>query len=92
MTMVNATEGWKMSKADQVKQIIAEQLGKDEDEISLDALFMRDLGADSLDLSECIVAFEQTFKIQISPEDAAELKTLRDAIAYIEANGRPAAG
>jgi acyl carrier protein len=75
-----------MSTTNQVKQIIAEQLGKDVDEVSLDALFVRDLGADSLDLSECVVAFEQTFKIRISSEDAAKIRSVRNAIDYIEAN------
>lgn len=75
-----------MSTADQVRHIIAEHLGKNADEIDLDASFMRDLGADSLDLSECLVAFEQTFKIHIPPEHAAKLGSLRSAIAYIESN------
>lgn len=75
-----------MSTADQVRQIIAEHLGRDANEIELDASFMSDLGADSLDLSECVVAFEQTFKIRISPEDAAQLSSLRTTIAYIESN------
>lgn len=75
-----------MSTTNQVKQIIAEQLGKDVDEVSLDALFVRDLGADSLDLSECVVAFEQTFRIRISSEDAAKIRSVRNAIDYIEAN------
>ncbi|HEU4733824.1 MAG TPA: acyl carrier protein [Kofleriaceae bacterium] len=75
-----------MSRAEQVKQIIAEHLGKDADEIDLDASFVRDLGADSLDLSECVIAFEQTFKIRIPPEHAAKLGSLRTAIDYIEAN------
>lgn len=75
-----------MSIADQVRQIIAEHLGKDANEIDLDASFVRDLGADSLDLSECVVAFEQTFKIHIPPEHAAKLGSLRSAIAYVESN------
>jgi len=79
-----------MSTADQVKQIIAEHLGREPDEIDLDASFMRDLGADSLDLSECVVAFEQTFKIRIPPEHAAKLGSLRTAIAYIESSVAPA--
>lgn len=78
-----------MSTADQVKQIIAEHLGRDADEIDLDASFMKDLGADSLDLSECVVAFEQTFKIRIPPEHAAKLGSLRAAIAYIESSVAP---
>jgi acyl carrier protein len=75
-----------MSTVNQVRQIIAEQLGKDVEEIGLDASFVRDLGADSLDLSECVVAFEQTFKIRISPEDATKIRSVRNAVDYIEAN------
>lgn len=75
-----------MSTADQVKQIIAEQLARDVDEIGLDASLTHDLGADSLDLSECVVAFEQTFQIRISTEDAAKISSVRNAIAYVEAN------
>jgi acyl carrier protein len=75
-----------MSTADQVKQIIAEQLGRDVSDVGLDASFIRDLGADSLDLSECVVAFEQTFKIRISSEDAANIRSVRNAIDYIEAH------
>jgi acyl carrier protein len=75
-----------MSTADQVKQIIAEQLGKDLEEVGLDASFVKDLGADSLDLSECVVAFEQTFKIRISSDDAAKIRSVRNAVEYIEAH------
>jgi acyl carrier protein len=75
-----------MSTEDQVKQIVAEQLGKQAHELDLDASLVHDLGADSLDLSECMVAFEQTFKLRISTEQAAQLRSLRSAIAYIEAN------
>jgi acyl carrier protein len=75
-----------MSTAEQVKQIVAEQLGREVNELDLDASFVRDLGADSLDLSECMVAFEQTFKIRISSEQAQQMSSLRHAIAYIEAH------
>ncbi len=75
-----------MSTAEQVKQIVAEQLGREAGELDLDASLVHDLGADSLDLSECMVAFEQTFKIRISSQEAAKLGSLRSAIAYIEAN------
>lgn len=75
-----------MSTSDQVKQIIAEHLGKNVEEVGLDASFVKDLGADSLDLSECVVAFEQTFKIRISSEDAAKIRSVRNAVEYIEAH------
>jgi acyl carrier protein len=75
-----------MSTADRVKQIIAEHLEKDVEELDLDASFVKDLGADSLDLSELVIAFEQIFKIRIPPEQAAKLRSPRNAIDYIEAN------
>ncbi len=75
-----------MSTVDQVREIIAEQLGKNLDEIRLDASFVRDLGADSLDLSECVVAFEQTFQIKISPEDATKIRSVQNAVDYIDAS------
>jgi acyl carrier protein len=75
-----------MSTVDQVKAIIAEQLGRDLHEVGLDASFVRDLGADSLDLSQCVVAFEQTFQIKISPEDAMKIRSVRNAVEYIDAS------
>lgn len=75
-----------MSTAEQVKIIVAEQLGREAEDIDLDAHLVKDLGADSLDLAECMVAFEQTFKVRISSEQAAKLRSLRSAVEYIEAN------
>ena len=62
-----------MSTAEQVKIIVAEQLGREAEDIDLDAHLVKDLGADSLDLAECMVAFEQTFKVRISSEQAAKI-------------------
>ncbi|WP_394824095.1 acyl carrier protein [Pendulispora albinea] len=73
-----------MSTADRVKEIIAEHLAVSADELALDASFVQDLGVDSLDLSELVIAFEQTFKIRISPEDARQIRTARSAIEYVE--------
>lgn len=72
--------------AEQVKQLIAEHLERDVEELDLDASFVHDLGADSLDLSELVIALEQTFDIRIPPEHAAKIRSLRSAIAYIEAS------
>ena len=72
-----------MAVADQVKKIIVEQLGVDEDEVTSDASFVDDLGADSLDTVELVMAFEEEFGIEI-PDDAAEtIQTFGDAIKFI---------
>jgi len=74
-----------MSTADRVKEIIAEHLDVDAAELDLDASFVHDLGVDSLDLSELVIAFEQTFKVRIPPESARQIRTTRSAIEFIEA-------
>ena len=75
-----------MAVADQVKKIIVEQLGVDEDEVTSDASFVDDLGADSLDTVELVMAFEEEFSIEI-PDDAAEkIATVGDAIKFIDEN------
>ncbi|PIE47510.1 MAG: acyl carrier protein [Gammaproteobacteria bacterium] len=66
-----------------VKAAVAEQLGKNVDEISNDASFMEDLGADSLDLVELVMSFENDFGITIPDEDSAELTTVQKAIDYV---------
>ena len=67
----------------QVKDIIVEQLGVEADKVTLDAKFIEDLGADSLDIVELIMAFEEKFSIEV-PEDAAEgLKSVSDVIEFI---------
>ena len=67
-----------------VKQIIAEKLGVSEDKITTNASFVDDLGADSLDQVELIMAFEDTFDVEIPDEDAEKLKTVKDALDYLE--------
>ncbi|MBI4462212.1 MAG: acyl carrier protein [Acidobacteria bacterium] len=69
---------------EKVKQIIVEQLGVDEAEVTPNASFVDDLGADSLDTVELLMAFEEAFKIEIPDEDAEKITTVKDAIAYIE--------
>lgn len=66
-----------------VRQLIAEQLGLEEDEISLDSSFLDDLGADSLDLVELIMAFEEEYELEIPDEDAERISTVSDAVEYI---------
>jgi len=69
-----------------VKKIIAEQLGKDEQDIKNEASFIEDLGADSLDTVELVMALEDSFKIQIPDEQQENLRTVQQAIDFIRAN------
>jgi acyl carrier protein len=72
--------------ADRVKRIVVEHLGVEEDKVSAGASFIDDLGADSLDTVELVMAFEEEFGIEI-PDDAAEkIATVKDAITFIDAN------
>lgn len=70
--------------ADKVKDIIVEQLGVDEEEVTPDASFVDDLGADSLDVVELVMAFEEEFGVEIPDEDAEQLQTVGDAIRYLK--------
>lgn len=67
-----------------IKQIIAEKLGVSEDKVIAQASFVDDLGADSLDQVELIMAFEDAFDIDIPDEDAEKMKTVKDAIEYLD--------
>lgn len=67
-----------------VKNAVAEQLGKNLDEISNDSSFTEDLGADSLDLVELVMTFENEFGISIPDEDSAELTTVQKAVDYVK--------
>jgi acyl carrier protein len=69
---------------EQLKAIIIEQLGVDEDEVLPDANFQDDLNADSLDLVELVMSIEEKFNMRISDEDAENIKTVKDAQEYIE--------
>jgi acyl carrier protein len=71
---------------ERIKSIIIEQLGVAEEEVTLDARFAEDLGADSLDQVELIMAFEEEFGIEIPDEAAAKIQTVREAVRYIEDN------
>jgi acyl carrier protein len=73
-----------MSVPERVKQIIVEQLGVDENQVDPSASFVDDLGADSLDIVELVMAFEEAFDLDIPDEDAEKIKTVGDAIKYIE--------
>ena len=73
-----------MTVEQKVKQIIVEQLGVDEGQVDNNASFVDDLGADSLDIVELVMAFEEAFDIDIPDEDAEKIATVKDAIDYIE--------
>ncbi len=73
-----------MSTFDQVKKIVKEQLGVEEDEIQMNSTFVDDLGADSLDIVELIMAFEEEFNIEIPDEKAEKIKTVEDVVKYID--------
>ena len=75
-----------MSSVDErVKKIVVEQLGVKEEEVSNESSFVDDLGADSLDTVELVMALEEEFGYEISDEDAEKITTVQDAIKYIEA-------
>ncbi len=73
---------------ERVKQIIVEQLGVDEAEVTPSASFVDDLGADSLDTVELVMAFEEAFDIEIPDEDAEKIRTVNDAVDYIEKHAK----
>ena len=75
-----------MAVAEKVKSIIVEQLGVDADEVTTGASFTDDLGADSLDIVELVMAFEEEFGIEIPDEDAEKIAKVQDAVSYIESN------
>ena len=75
-----------MNIEEKVKAIIREQLSVSEEDVVSQASFVDDLGADSLDLVEMIMAMEEAFNISIADEDAEKIKTVQDAINYIQAN------
>ncbi len=76
------------SVEEKVKQIIVEQLGVDEAEVTPTASFVDDLGADSLDRVELIMAFEEAFDIEIPDEEAEKIKTVQDATEYVDKHAK----
>jgi acyl carrier protein len=74
--------------AEKVKQIISEQLGVDEGEVTPSASFVDDLGADSLDQVELVMALEEAFGVEIPDEDAEKIRTVQDAIDYIDKHAK----
>jgi acyl carrier protein len=74
------------SVEDRVRKIVAKQLGLQGDEIALDKAFIDDLGADSLDIVELVMAMEEEFGIEIPDEEAEKIQTVKDAVDYITEN------
>ena len=73
-----------MSIEDKVIDIVCTQMGKSRDKITLETSFVNDLGADSLDVAELLMEFEEKFDLQIPPEEAEKIQTIGDAVKYIQ--------
>ena len=73
-----------MSTFDRVKKVVVDQLNVDAEEVTPEASFVEDLRADSLDMVELSMAFEEEFQVDIPDEDAEKIKTVQDAVNYIE--------
>ena len=71
---------------EQVTEIVVEELALDPNEVTPDASFLEDLGADSLDVVELVMAFEEEFGLEIPDEEAEKIETIQDAVDYIENN------
>jgi acyl carrier protein len=78
----------KKALLEKVKQIISEQLGVDESEVTNSASFVDDLGADSLDQVELVMALEENFDLEIPDEEAEKMRTVQDALDYIEKHSK----
>jgi acyl carrier protein len=76
--------GKTVSTFDRVKKVVAEQLDVNAEEVTPQASFVEDLGADSLDMVELTMAFEEEFDIEIPDEDAEKISTVQDAVTYLE--------
>ena len=74
------------STEEKIKKIIVEQLGVNEDQVTPEAKFIEDLGADSLDTVELVMAFEEEFGIEVPDEEAEKLTSVADVISYVENN------
>ena len=77
-----------MSVEERVIEIVSEQMGVAKDQVTRETDFVNDLGADSLDTVELVMAFEEAFEIEIPDEDAEKIRTVQDAISYIDAHAK----
>ena len=75
-----------MSTFEKVRDIVVDQLGVEPDEVAIESTFIDDLGADSLDIVELIMAFQEEFGIEIPDEAAEKIKTVQDVVSYIDQN------
>jgi len=75
-----------VSTFEKVRDIVVEQLGVEADDVAIESTFIDDLGADSLDIVELIMAFEEEFGIEIPDEAAEKIKTVQDVVSYIDQN------
>jgi acyl carrier protein len=83
-----STEGDKMAIRPKLKEIIVEQLAVDPERVKAEASFIDDLGADSLDIVELVMAMEEEFDLEIPDEDAEKLRTVLDVQNYLESKGK----
>lgn len=84
--IIPSTEGGEGMIFEKVKTIVAEQLGAEEDSITMESSFIDDLGADSLDIVELIMALEEEFDMEIPDEDAEKIVTVADVVGFIRKN------
>lgn len=84
--MIPVWKGVKGVAFEKVKEIVVEQLGVEEDEVTLEASFIDDLGADSLDIVELIMALEEEFDLEIPDSEAEKISTVGDVVDYIKSN------
>ena len=75
-----------MDTVEKVRKIIVEQLGVDADEVTIEASFVDDLGADSLDTVELVMTFEEEFDLEIPDEEAEKIAKVQDAVSYIDSH------
>lgn len=80
--------GGTMAVNNKVKEIIVDQLGVEADKVRMEASFIDDLGADSLDIVELVMAMEEEFDLEIPDEDAEKMKTVGDVVNYLQAKGK----
>jgi acyl carrier protein len=85
---MNEILGGQMSVSPKVKDIIVDQLGVDPEKVKPEASFIDDLGADSLDIVELVMAMEEEFNLEIPDEDAEKLKTVQDVASYLQSKGK----
>lgn len=88
VTIKTMVKGVRMENFDKLKEILIDILGAKEEDVKAESKFVDDLGADSLDLVELIMAFEDKFGVEISDEDAEKIVTVKDALDYIDTHSK----